>query len=78
MGGNGHSLSAVLQLPFKARRWAFSVLPPSGFSLREPIPQLMRVTPRAALRSFQGGWKRGEGHDSSSHSKSQKRTSSHK
>ena len=35
---NGQFLFAVLQLPFKARRWAFSVLPPSGFFFRAPVP----------------------------------------
>ena len=40
MGGNGHFLSAALQLPFKAWRKgrAFSVLPLSDFYLRVPVP----------------------------------------
>ena len=42
MDANGHFLSAVLQLPFKARRQAFLVLPPSGFCLGGSVPRCAR------------------------------------
>ena len=46
MGGNGQFLSAALQFPFKAGRWAFSVLPPSGFCLEG------RLSPPLNLLTF--------------------------